>query len=88
MTFGCIRFTGWTRRSRQATPYPSGLPVARVVRVERRADSAFARVYCKPLAQVQGARHVVVLQPLPENASLPRPEPAHPVPVKRGGRKG
>lgn len=67
--------------------YPSGLPVARVVRVERRADSAFARVYCKPLAQMQGARHVVVLEPLPENA-LPRPEPAHPVPVKRGGRKG
>ena len=66
--------------------YPPGLPVARVVRVERRADSAFARVYCMPLAQVEGARHVVVLEPLPENA-LPRPEPAHPAPVKRGGRK-
>lgn len=67
--------------------YPSGLPVARVVRVERRADSAFARVYCMPLAQVQGVRHVVVLQPLVEN-SLPRPEPEHPAPAKRGGRKG
>lgn len=67
--------------------YPSGLPVARVLRVERRADSAFARVYCTPLAQVQGARHVVVLQPLAENA-LPRPEPAHPAPAKRGGRRG
>jgi rod shape-determining protein MreC len=67
--------------------YPSGLPVARVVRVERRADSAFARVYCKPLAQVQGVRHVMVLEPLPEHA-LPRPEPAHPAPAKRGGRKG
>lgn len=67
--------------------YPSGLPVAKIVRVERRADSAFARVYCVPLAQVQGARHVVVLQPLAENA-LPRPEPAHPAPTKRGGRKG
>ncbi|AOG23298.1 rod shape-determining protein MreC [Acidovorax sp. RAC01] len=66
--------------------YPPGLPVARVVRVERRADSAFARVYCVPLAQVQGARHVVVLKPLPENA-LPRPEPAHPAPAKRGARK-
>jgi rod shape-determining protein MreC len=53
--------------------YPPGLPVARVVRVERRADSAFARIYCVPLAKVQGARHVVVLKPLAEDA-LPRPE--------------
>ncbi len=67
--------------------YPPGLPVARVVRVERRADSAFARIYCAPLAQVQGARHVVVLKPLAEH-ELQRPEPAHPVPSnKRGGRK-
>ena len=67
--------------------YPPGLPVAQVVRVERRADSAFARIYCAPLAQVQGARHVVVLKPLAEH-ELQRPEPAHPVPSnKRGGRK-
>ena len=66
--------------------YPPGLPVARVVRVERRADSAFARVYCAPLAQVQGARHVLVLKPLPENA-LPRPEPVPSASVKRGARK-
>ena len=67
--------------------YPPGLPVARVVRVERRADSAFARIYRAPLAQVQGARHVVVLKPLAEH-ELQRPEPAHPVPSnKRGGRK-
>lgn len=49
--------------------YPAGLPVARVVRVERRADSAFARVYCAPQALVAGARHVMVLQPL--TAQLP-----------------
>ena len=67
--------------------YPSGLPVAKVVRVERRADSAFARIYCMPLAQVQGARHVVVLKPLADNA-LPRPDPAPTAPAKRGGRKG
>lgn len=67
--------------------YPPGLPVARVVRVERKADSAFARVYCRPLAQVQGARHVVVLKPLADN-ELPRPEPAQPAAAtKRGGRK-
>lgn len=66
--------------------YPPGLPVARVVRVERRADSAFARIYCMPLAQVQGARHVVVLKPLAEGA-LPRPEPAHPAPARTKGRR-
>ncbi len=66
--------------------YPSGLPVARVVRVERRADSAFARIYCVPLAQVQGARHVVVLKPLADNA-LPRPDPVPTSPAKRGTRK-
>ena len=66
--------------------YPSGLPVARVVRVERRADSAFARIYCVPLAKVQGARHVVVLKPLADNA-LARPEPVHAAPAKRGTRK-
>lgn len=66
--------------------YPPGLPVARVVRVERRADSAFARIYCQPLAQVQGARHVMVLTPLAEHA-LPRPEPTAPAAAKRTGRK-
>ena len=68
--------------------YPTGLPVARVLRVERRADSAFARIYCQPTAQIEGARHVMVLQPvasqLPE-AMKPEtpPEPA----VKKGRRK-
>ncbi|WP_198971241.1 rod shape-determining protein MreC [Xylophilus sp. ASV27] len=53
--------------------YPAGLPVARVDRVERRSDSAFARIHCEPLARMQGARHVMVLQPL--SAQLP-PQPA------------
>ena len=64
--------------------YPPGLPVARVVRVERRADSAFARIYCAPLAQVQGARHVMVLKPLGDTG-LPRPEAA---PAAQAARKG
>lgn len=67
--------------------YPPGLPVARVVRVERRADSAFARIYCAPLAQVQGARHVMVLKPLGDTG-LPRPEAAPAAQaVKKGSRK-
>ncbi|MCZ8095390.1 MAG: rod shape-determining protein MreC [Acidovorax sp.] len=62
--------------------YPPGLPVARVTHVERRADSAFARIYCKPLAQVQGVRHVMVLKPLTDHLP-PRPEPAPTVTSKR-----
>ncbi|MDY0105549.1 MAG: rod shape-determining protein MreC [Giesbergeria sp.] len=62
--------------------YPPGLPVARVVRVERRADSAFARIYCEPVAAIQGARHVLLLQPLSDQ--LPqRPEPEPPEPAAR-----
>lgn len=44
--------------------YPPGLPVARVVNVERRSDTSFARIQCQPLAQLQGVTHVMVLAPL------------------------
>ncbi len=63
--------------------YPPGLPVARVVRVERRADSAFARIYCKPIAQVEGARHVMLLKPVAGQVP-PRPQPAPAAPAKKG----
>jgi rod shape-determining protein MreC len=43
--------------------YPPGLPVARIDRIERRADSAFARIHCVPLAHVSAARYVLVLSP-------------------------
>ncbi|MBK7656171.1 MAG: rod shape-determining protein MreC [Betaproteobacteria bacterium] len=64
--------------------YPPGLPVARVDRVERRADSAFARIYCMPQANVASARHVLVLQPVSDQLP-PRPEPE---PVRPTGKKG
>jgi rod shape-determining protein MreC len=41
--------------------YPQGLPVAKVARVDRLADTAFARVTCLPLAAVRGARSMLVL---------------------------
>ncbi|MBB3256033.1 rod shape-determining protein MreC [Paraburkholderia bannensis] len=41
--------------------YPQGLPVAKVIRVDKQADTAFARVVCAPLAAVRGARQVLVL---------------------------
>ena len=44
--------------------YPAGLAVARVSAVQRRPDTAFARVLCVPLAHVNGGRHVLVLKPL------------------------
>jgi rod shape-determining protein MreC len=66
--------------------YPPGLPVARIDRIERRAESAFARIHCIPLALVSGVRHVVVLKPL--SSQIP-PRPAETVPtlpVKKGGK--
>ncbi|OJX32756.1 MAG: rod shape-determining protein MreC [Burkholderiales bacterium 68-12] len=65
--------------------YPAGLPVARVVRVERRADSAFARIYCEPVAPIQSVRQVLLLQP--EALRLPPrpvPEAGEPQARKRG----
>jgi rod shape-determining protein MreC len=57
--------------------YPPGIPVARVVKIERRADSVFARILCESLARVQGARHVMVLEPVkltqPSFKELPLP---------------
>ena len=66
--------------------YPPGLPVAKVVRVERRADSAFARIYCVPIAEVQGARHVMLLKPMAESLSK-LPEPVSPPPGKKVNSK-
>ncbi|HEY9105712.1 MAG TPA: rod shape-determining protein MreC [Roseateles sp.] len=44
--------------------YPPGLPVAKVVVVERRGDSSFAQVQLAPIAQPDSARHVLVLEPM------------------------
>lgn len=54
--------------------YPAGLPVARIAKVERRAESSFTRISCLPLARVHGALHVLVLAPVgPTRPTLPRP---------------
>ena len=66
--------------------YPPGLPVARIERVERRADSAFARIYCKPQAVVEGARHVMVLTPV-SGQLPPRPAPEDAAPAARKGSR-
>jgi rod shape-determining protein MreC len=41
--------------------YPPGLAVAKVVRVDKQADTAFARVVCLPIAPVRGAGQLLVL---------------------------
>jgi rod shape-determining protein MreC len=67
--------------------YPPGLPVAKVSKVDRRVDSAFARISCLPLALVSGAEQVMVLKPL-TNLVAPRPTiEAPPGPAKRGSKK-
>jgi rod shape-determining protein MreC len=67
--------------------YPPGLPVAKVQKVERRADTAFARITCSPQALVEGARHVMVLAPI--SAQLPQRPAAEDAaaPAKKGSRK-
>ncbi len=68
--------------------YPPGLPVARVDRVERRVDTAFARIYCTPVALVSGTAHVMVLTPVTSQvAARPAPEPVAALPAKKAARK-
>lgn len=66
--------------------YPAGLPVARVDKVERRVDSAFARISCRALAQVSGVEHVLVLAPLLLAVPAPVEPTTGPMAVRKGGR--
>ena len=66
--------------------YPPGLPVAKVEKVERKAESGFARILCAPQALVGGARHVMVLSATA--AQIPaRPADEPPAPARKGLRK-
>jgi rod shape-determining protein MreC len=64
--------------------YPPGLPVATVVRIERDAENAFARVVCRPAAGVDRGRFVLVL----ENEAAPPPRPVEVQPGKDKARRG
>jgi rod shape-determining protein MreC len=66
--------------------YPPGLSVAKVDKIDRRGDAAFARVHCVPLSGVTGARHVLVVTPL--GAQVPaRPAPVAPPSTRRKGAR-
>ena len=64
--------------------YPPGLPIATIARIERRAESAFAKIYCLPKAVVTGTRHVIVVKPVA--SQIPR-RPDESLPVL-AGQKG
>ena len=69
--------------------YPSGVPVAHVLSVERKVDSGFARIVLAPEAAADGMRHVLVLEPVGLQLP-PKPEPApdDPKPAsKKGSRR-
>jgi rod shape-determining protein MreC len=54
--------------------YPAGVPVAKVIKVERNSTYAFARILCVPLAGVDRYRYVLILEV--DNPLPPPPEPA------------
>jgi rod shape-determining protein MreC len=68
--------------------YPVGVPVARVVSIDRRVDSGFARIALAPLAQPDSVRHVLVLEPVGvQMPAKPEPAPEAVKPAKKGARK-
>ena len=64
--------------------YPAGLHVGRVVRIDRRVDSSFARVHAEPMA-VERGRHLLVLLPVKDWPEPPKPETGKPALPKGKG---
>ena len=55
--------------------YPPGVPVAKVVKIERDAAYPFARVVCLPMAGVDKHRHLLILSDLPKLPERPAEAP-------------
>jgi rod shape-determining protein MreC len=51
--------------------YPPGLPVARVIRIERDPAYPFARILCTPIAGVDKQRQLLILSGLPKLPERP-----------------
>ena len=66
--------------------YPTGLQVAKIEKVERRADSGFAKITCTPKANVLGVKHVLILNPL-TTIETPRPADEVTLPMSKRGVK-
>jgi rod shape-determining protein MreC len=56
--------------------YPPGIPVAKVIKVERDPAYPFASVSCLPVAGVDNHRHLLVLSDIPGLPELPAQKPA------------
>jgi len=71
--------------------YPAGLPVAKVLSVERRIDTGFARILLEPAASSNAVRHVLVLDPVglqqPEAPAAAPPAAQTAKPQARQGAK-
>jgi rod shape-determining protein MreC len=71
--------------------YPPGLPIAKVISVDRKVDSGFARIVLMPSAASEGVRHVMVIEPIGEQMPVKQEpvviEPLKPVAPKKGARK-
>jgi rod shape-determining protein MreC len=72
--------------------YPPGLPVARVVDVDRKSQAGFARIRLLPVASPDAVRHVLVLEPIGRQQPPPIPpeaaaEPGHVAPLKKGASR-
>lgn len=66
--------------------YPPGIAVAKVMTVDRKVDTGFARVTLAPSAPPDGVRHVLVLEPVGLQLP-PKPEPAPEESAKAGKTK-
>jgi rod shape-determining protein MreC len=67
--------------------YPPGIPVAKVIKVERDPAYPFASVACLPVAGVDKHRHLLVLSDLPGLPELPAQTPAQSSVDKRAKTK-
>jgi rod shape-determining protein MreC len=67
--------------------YPPGLPVARVVAIDRKVDAGFANIRLQPVASPDAVRHVLVLEPIGLQQP-PRPEVPADVRRSEPPRKG
>ncbi len=67
--------------------YPPGLMVGKVSKVDRRADTGFARILIQPSAGLDGVRHLLVLEPMAAQLP-PRPVESDAAASKPGKGKG
>lgn len=67
--------------------YPAGLPVAKIDKIERRADTAFAKIHCAPIGKVIGASNVMILKPLTQTLPNTLTEKSTEPTSKKGGKR-